>query len=157
MLIEFVQVRLAQKESLSIAISKPGALLGLGALLDRQFRMAPLAFFFFWPGEWGYLADLLFWGRKLMLWASKLPRQQWRLLWTHFFRLTPCRTRFRTLWLRYGLSEFNISVIDLLWTRFLCAVYSIMHLHSLLHHFARRIDTFSFQFGTSQLISSPSY
>ena len=25
-----------------------------------------------------------------------------------------------------------------------------------LHHFARRIDTFSFQFGTSQLISSPS-
>ena len=38
MLIEFVQVRLAQKESLSIAISKPGALLGLGALLDRQFQ-----------------------------------------------------------------------------------------------------------------------
>ena len=65
-----------------------------------------------WPGEWGYLADLLFWGRKLILWASKLPRQQWRLFCTHFFRLTPCRTRFRTLWLGYGLSEFNISVIS---------------------------------------------
>ena len=26
-----------------------------------------------------------------------------------------------------------------------------------LHHFARRIDTFSFQFGISQFISSPSY
>ena len=31
------------------------------------------------------------------------------------------------------------------------------HLSNHIHHFARRIDTFSFQFGTSQLISSPSY
>ena len=42
---EFVQVRLAQKEILSIAISKPGTLLGLGALLDRQFQI----FAFFHP------------------------------------------------------------------------------------------------------------
>ena len=53
-----------------------------------------------WPGEWGYLADLLFWGRKLMLWASKLPRQQWRLFCTHFVGLTPCWIHFRTFWLR---------------------------------------------------------
>ena len=43
MLIEFVQVRLAQKETLSIAISNPGALLGLGALLDRQFQSSPFS------------------------------------------------------------------------------------------------------------------
>ena len=35
-----------------------------------------------------------------------------RLFWTHFFRLTPCRTRFRALWLRSGLSKFIISVIS---------------------------------------------
>ena len=39
--LNFVQVRLARKETLSIAISKPGALLGLGALLDRQFQSSP--------------------------------------------------------------------------------------------------------------------
>ena len=67
-----------------------------------------------WPGKWDYLADFLFSGRKLMLWASKLPRQQLRItiVWTHFLRLTPCWTRFRTLWLRSGQSKFNISVIS---------------------------------------------
>ena len=73
---------------------------------------------FFWAfhdlptnrGEWGYLADLLFWGRKLKLWASKLPRQQWRLFCTQFVGLTPCWTQFRTFWLRSGLNKFNISV-----------------------------------------------
>ena len=35
------RIRLEQKEALSIAISKPGALLGLGALLDRQFQYSP--------------------------------------------------------------------------------------------------------------------
>ena len=76
-----------------------------------------------WPGEWGYLVDLLFWGRKLMLWASQFQRQQWRLFCTHYFRLTPCRTRFRTLCLRSVLSEFNISR-DWLWTLdfFLCRI-----------------------------------
>ena len=53
-----------------------------------------------------------FWGRKLMLWASKLPRQQWRLFCTHLFRLTPFRARFWTLWLRSGLNEFNIFLIS---------------------------------------------
>ena len=47
-----------------------------------------------------------------MLRASKPPRQQCRLFWTHFARLTPFRTRFWTLWLRSGLSEFNIYVIS---------------------------------------------
>ena len=53
-----------------------------------------------------------FWGRKLMLWASKLPRQQWRLFCTHLFRLTPFRARFWTLWLRSGLNEFNIFLMS---------------------------------------------
>ena len=35
------KVQLEQKEALAIAISKPGALLGLGALLDRQFQYSP--------------------------------------------------------------------------------------------------------------------
>ena len=42
--IEFLQVRLEQKEALSITISKPGALLRLGALLDRQFQYSPFSF-----------------------------------------------------------------------------------------------------------------
>ena len=35
--------------------------------------------------------------------------------------------------------------------------HSAARVISRIHHFARRIDTFSFKFGTSQLISSPSY
>ena len=46
-----------------------------------------------WPGEWDCLADLLFWGRKLMLWTSKLPPQQWRL-----------SARILLGWLRVGFS-----------------------------------------------------
>ena len=63
-----------------------------------------------WPGEWGYLADLLFWGQKLMSWTSKLPRRQWRLFCTHFVGLTPCWTQFRTFWLSSGMNKYNISV-----------------------------------------------
>ena len=75
-------------------------LIGCAQASPKRYKVTPMV---------GNVHTLL---HAYMLWASKPPPQQCQLFRMHFFRLTPFRTRFRMLWLRSGLSEFNVSVIS---------------------------------------------